>query len=641
MTRVYEAARTRVLFGSGSLHRLRAEVELLGCDRVLVVGRRDSRHVEDLLGPLAVARFDGAVMHTPVEVTEKAAEVVLAQDIDCVVAVGGGTHIGLAKALARRARLTQLVVPTTYSGSEMTAVLGETANGVKRTVTDEKARPDTVIYDADLTVDLPVPVTVSSAINAMAHAVEALYAREVNPIASTLAIQAIELIARALPAVVAAPSDAEARGDLLRAAWFAGTCLGSAGMGLHHQLCHVLGGSFRLPHAETHAVLLPHVLACTAPSVPDVAARIAAALGAVDAATGVHDLVASVGGPGSLRELGLGEEQIPAVAKFAANDPYPHPVRPTEADLERLLESAWSGAAPPATAPSSTAGLTRQVVASFAGTPDRRTQRLLVGLVRSLHQYVVTHDITEREWDLAIDFLTRTGQTCDGSRQEFVLLSDVLGVSSMVDLLENSRSPDSTSSAVLGPFYLAGPPVRQLGDDIAAGLPGTPLWVQARVTDTAGTVVAGAVVDVWQSNEDGLYDVQLPDQDGPVLRGRFSTDTDGRLRFWSILPREYPIPDDGPVGELLSATGRHPYRAPHLHFLIQASGYRRLITQLFVRGGPYLDCPEGQGDAVFGVKDDLIVDFPEHDGSWRSLDFEFRIQPLTTDDEKAEYNDVQ
>jgi protocatechuate 3,4-dioxygenase beta subunit len=252
--------------------------------------------------------------------------------------------------------------------------------------------------------------------------------------------------------------------------------------------------------------------------------------------------------------------------------------------------------------------------------------------VRHLHQFVADNDVTEGEWQHAIDFLTRTGQMCGPTRQEFILLSDTLGVSSVVDMLSNSRSPDTTPSAVLGPFYVDGPPVVPHGTDIARGQPGLPLWADIRVTDPDGVPVAGAIVDVWQSNKDGFYDVQLPDLDGPVLRARLHTDAGGVLRFWSILPAEYPIPTDGPVGQMLRATGRHPYRAPHLHFMIMASGHRRLVTQLFVAGGAYLD-----SDAVFGVKEDLIVPFErcagptpdgrEVDGEWCRVEFTFQIAP--------------
>lgn len=273
--------------------------------------------------------------------------------------------------------------------------------------------------------------------------------------------------------------------------------------------------------------------------------------------------------------------------------------------------------------------LTEQVVASFDKAPDPRVRELMQDLVRTLHAYAIRNDLTESEWSTAIGFLTRAGHITDDRRQEFILLSDTLGVSSVVDVLTNSRTPDTTPSAVLGPFYVDGPPAVGHGTDLAAGLPGTPLWVDATVLDTGGSPVADAVVDVWQSNEDGFYDVQLPELDGPVLRARFRTDADGRVVFWSILPAAYPIPADGPVGQMLETVGRHPFRAPHLHFMIAAPGHRALITQLFVRGGAYLD-----SDTVFGVKDDLVVDFAEQHGptpdgrevaAWRRVDFTFRI----------------
>lgn len=280
--------------------------------------------------------------------------------------------------------------------------------------------------------------------------------------------------------------------------------------------------------------------------------------------------------------------------------------------------------------------LTGQVVASFDGAPDPRLKSLLTDLVRQLHSYVIANDVTQEEWQAAIDFLTRAGHVTTDKRQEFVLLSDVLGVSSAVDMLAGARTPGTTPSAVLGPFYVQGPPPAEHGSDLANGLPGTPLWVDAGITDTEGNPVPDVFVDVWQSNEDGFYDVQLPDPDGPVLRARFHSDAEGRVRFWTIMPSAYPVPDDGPVGRMLAATGRHQWRAPHLHFLFGKPGYHRLITQLFVRGGPYLDTSGGRGDAVFGVKEELIADFvPGNgpapggrrvDGGWRLLEFTFRIK---------------
>jgi protocatechuate 3,4-dioxygenase beta subunit len=329
------------------------------------------------------------------------------------------------------------------------------------------------------------------------------------------------------------------------------------------------------------------------------------------------------------------ESGLARAAELATSTPYPNPREVTADGITELLTGAWHGRRPegPPSTEAKLARLTEQVVASFDQAPDLRVRTLLSDLVRHLHAFVAANDVTDGEWQYAIDFLTRTGASCSPTRQEFVLLSDTLGVSSAVDLLTNSRTPHTTPSAVLGPFYTEGPPDTPNGGDISAGLPGTPLWVDVRVTDTGGEPVRNATVDVWQSNEDGFYDVQLSDLDGPVLRGRLRTDAEGRLTFWSILPSEYPIPEDGPVGHMLKSTGRHPFRAPHLHFMIDAPGHRRLVTQLFVAGGAYLD-----GDTVFGVKDELIVDFAPQtgptpdgrriEGEWRRLDYTFRLAPL-------------
>jgi maleylacetate reductase len=636
-TFVYSSQQQRIVFGEGTIEKVRAEVERLGGTKVLVLagphGGEVAGRLAAVLGPLVAARFDEAAMHTPVEVTERALAVLRSAGADCLVAVGGGSTTGLAKALALRTGLPQLILPTTYAGSEVTPVLGETSDGRKITRTTPAVLPETVVYDVELTCDLPVGLSLSSAVNAMAHAVEALYAPDANPITDRLACDAITGVAGALPGVVAEPGDLAARGELLRAAWLAGICLGTVGMGLHHKLCHTLGGSFGLPHAETHTVLLPHTMAYNAPAAPDAFARIAAALGVPDPAAGVYDLVAGLDGPLSLRSLGMAEADLAKAAELAVATPYPNPRALSEAGILDLLTDAWHGRRPTA-APnpvvSGTDYLTERVVSSFAAAPDPRVRELITGLVGHLHRFVVEHDVTESEWSYAIDFLTRTGHLSDDRRQEFILLSDTLGVSSMVDLLTNSRSGDTTPSAVLGPFYVDGPPARPQGADISDGLPGVPLWVDVVVTDQRDLPVAQAVVDVWQSNSDGFYDVQLPDLDGPVLRARFTTDDDGRLTFWTILPSAYPIPADGPVGAMLDATGRHPYRAPHVHFMISAAGHQRLVTQLFVAGGDYLD-----SDTVFGVKPELVVDFEPRtgptpdgrvlDGEWRALAYTFRI----------------
>ncbi|MGW2934043.1 maleylacetate reductase and hydroxyquinol 1,2-dioxygenase domain-containing protein [Streptomyces sp. NPDC001156] len=639
-TFVHSSRSSRVVFGFGTVDRLREEVGRLGCSRVLLLSSRvpadASARVREALGDLVVAEFDGAVMHTPVEVTEQALAVLRDASADCLVAVGGGSTTGLSKALALRTDLPQVILPTTYAGSEVTPVLGETRDGRKVTQSSAAILPETVVYDVNFSSTLPLGLSVTSGVNALAHAVEALYSAEANPLTDQQALDAISRIARALPRLADDPADPEARADLLHAAWLAGTCLATVGMGLHHKLCHTLGGSFDLPHAETHTVVLPHAMAYNAPAVPEVMRRIADALGTADAPSGVHDLVTSLGGPTSLRDLGMPESGLARAAELAAATPYPNPREVTAEGVAALLSDAWHGRRPaggPATAGDPLALLTDQVVASFAEAPDPRVRVLLTDLVRRLHGFVKDNDLTDSEWQYAIDFLTRTGQISGPTRQEFVLLSDTLGVSSAVDLLTNSRTPETTPSAVLGPFYVEGPPETALGNDISGGLPGSPLWVDVRILDTAGKPVEDAVVDVWQSNEDGFYDVQLPDLDGPVLRARLRSDGEGRITFWSILPSAYPIPDDGPVGQMLAAVGRHPYRAPHVHFMIDAAGHRRLITQLFVVGGDYLD-----SDTVFGVKDALVVDFTPHtgptpdgrriDGEWRRLDYTFHIAPL-------------
>ena len=633
----HTAQRARVVFGAGTLAQLRAEVERLGRGRAFVLSTPGRAPVcaraTRVLGPLVAGGFDGVAMHTPVEVTERARQQVEQRRADCLVSIGGGSATGLGKALAARTGLPHIAVPTTYAGSEVTPVLGETRDGVKTTRSAPELVPGTVIYDVELTLGLPVALSVTSGINAMAHAVEALYAPQANPLVDGFAGQAIELLARALPRIVERPDDLDARADALTGAWLAGTCLGTVGMGLHHKLCHVLGGSFGLPHSETHTVLLPHVMAFNAGAAGDAMRAVSTGLGASEAPTGMYDLIARLGGPTSLVELGLAEEDLARAADLAVASRYPNPRAVTADGVLALLTDAWQGDRPACPGPPprpDITPLTEQVVASFAGS---RTGHLLGELVRRLHGFVADNDVTEDEWRYAIDFLTRTGQLCGPTRQEFILLSDTLGVSSVVDVLTNSRNPDTTASAVLGPFYVDGPPAVPHGSDIARGAPGTPLWADVRITDPDGRPVEDAIVDVWQSNADGFYDVQLPDQDGPVLRARLRTDADGALRFWSILPAEYPIPTDGPVGQMLTATGRHPYRAPHLHFMIMAPGYRKLVTQLFVAGGAYLD-----SDAVFGVKDELIVPFdrctgPTPDGrdvadAWCRVEFTFRIAAL-------------
>jgi maleylacetate reductase len=349
---VYIAHPARVIFGSGTLERLAAEVAALGCRRALVLStshqEQTAKAIEARLGSLAGGIFAGAAMHTPVEITERALEALRVAEADCTVAVGGGSTIGLGKAIALRTDLPQIVVPTTYAGSEMTPILGETERGKKTTQRSARVVPETVIYDVDLTLSLPAALSVTSGINAIAHAVEALYAADRNPITSLMAEEGVRSLTQALPKIVTAPQAVDARRDALYGAWLCGVCLGSAGMALHHKLCHVLGGSFDLPHAETHTVILPHALAYNAPAAPIAAAKIAAAIGAPDAAQGLYDLIGDLGGPRSLRDLGLSENALDRAATLATESAYWNP-RPVEREAMRgLLGRAFAGTRPEA-----------------------------------------------------------------------------------------------------------------------------------------------------------------------------------------------------------------------------------------------------------------------------------------------------
>jgi protocatechuate 3,4-dioxygenase beta subunit len=256
------------------------------------------------------------------------------------------------------------------------------------------------------------------------------------------------------------------------------------------------------------------------------------------------------------------------------------------------------------------------VAASFAGASDARLREVMTSLVHHLHAFVAEVELTEQEWGTAVDFLTRTGQLCDGSRQEFILLSDVLGVSMLVETINHRTGGRSTESTVLGPFHMVESPPRALGADIALDGKGEPCLVTGQVTGPDGEPLPGALVDVWQANEDGFYDVQQPGvQPERNLRGLFTADAQGRFWFRSIVPRYYPIPADGPVGELLAATGRHPNRPAHVHFIVTAPGHRTVTTHLFVDDSPYLD-----SDAVFGVKESLVRPFPLVDDPARAAE---------------------
>lgn len=347
---IYEALPQRVVFGSGTLARVGEEVDRLGARRALVLTtpqqRESGEKLARIIGERQVGLFAGAAMHTPVDVTEEALAYVSEKSADVVIALGGGSTTGLGKAIALRTDLPQIVIPTTYAGSEATPILGQTEGGRKTTIRDMKVLPEVVVYDVDLTLTLPVAMTVTSGLNAIAHAAEALYTKERNPVISNLAIQGIEALTEALPTIVGDPGNREARAKALYGAWACGICLGSVGMALHHKVCHTLGGSFDLPHAETHSVVLPHAIAYNERAVGAQLSPIARLLGSASAAQGLWDLAKGLGAPMRLADLGLGREDLPRAAAIMMQNPYWNPQPLVEADLRAMLEDAFAGNRP-------------------------------------------------------------------------------------------------------------------------------------------------------------------------------------------------------------------------------------------------------------------------------------------------------
>jgi maleylacetate reductase len=338
---------SRTVFGAGTVSRVRDELTRVGGRRALVLSTPGQRalaeQVAAVLGDAGAGVFDGAAPHTPVVVTEAALARVRESGADSVVSVGGGSTTGLGKALAARTGVPHLVVPTTYAGSEVTSLLGETADGEKVTRTGPEILPRVVVYDVALTTTLPWAVTVTSAVNAMAHTVEALYAADRTAETDAMAVEGMGALAGGLRSLRHAPDDLDARADLLYGAWLAGRCLEAVGMGLHHKLCHTLGGSFGLPHAATHTVVLPHAMAYNAPAAADAMSAAATALGVDDAPSGLQALVAGLGGPTDLRHLGFTLADVPRAADLATARPYPNP-RPVQRDgIVELLTRATDG----------------------------------------------------------------------------------------------------------------------------------------------------------------------------------------------------------------------------------------------------------------------------------------------------------
>ena len=340
----------RVLFGVGVRNTVADEVRRLGCSRALILSTPpQSSSALDLaaaLNDMSAGVFSRAAMHTPVEVTEDALRHVQEINADCIVAIGGGSTTGLGKAIAYRTDLPQIVIPTTYAGSEATPILGQTEDGVKTTLTDRKVLPEVILYDPELVATLPVGMTVTSALNAMAHAAEALYARDKSEDSSQLAIDGLTSFVKSLPKVMLDPEDLAAREETQRGAWACGAVLGRVGMALHHKLCHTLGGSFELPHAETHAIILPHAIHYNAQAVPGLLAPVTDLLDGSSPGMALWQFAKSMGAPLALRDLGLQAQDLDRVAEIATRNPYWNPREVTANGIRALLEKAWTGEAP-------------------------------------------------------------------------------------------------------------------------------------------------------------------------------------------------------------------------------------------------------------------------------------------------------
>ena len=353
MAFTYQALPMRVVFGAGAVNSLPGEIEHLGLERALVLCSPEQESTGQMVAAALGARSAGVLaearMHVPMEVADQARDRARELGADALVAVGGGSAIGLGKAIALAHDLPVIAVPTTYAGSEMTPIWGLTEGGQKRTGRDPRVLPTSVIYDAELTLTLPVGMSVTSGMNAVAHAVEALYAPDATPIISLMAEEGVRALTGALSTLVTSAEDLEARSAAQYGAWLCGACLGATTMSLHHKLCHSLGGTLDLPHAPTHTVVLPHALAYNQSAAPQAVAALSRALGgAVDPARALWDLSGELGAPRSLKELGMAEADIPKIVGQVIANPYANPVEVTQEGLTRLLRAAWAGEPPAA-----------------------------------------------------------------------------------------------------------------------------------------------------------------------------------------------------------------------------------------------------------------------------------------------------
>ncbi|CAL8481579.1 maleylacetate reductase [Caballeronia sp. S22] len=347
---VYTSQASKVIFGAGALARVDEEVHALGAKKALILctpeQEAQATEVSNLLGPLSAGVFAQAKMHVPIETARHARDHARLVGADCAVAIGGGSTVGLGKAIALESSLPIIAIPTTYAGSEMTPIYGLTEDGLKRTGRDPRVLPKTVIYDPMLSLSLPLGLSYVSGLNAIAHAAEGLYAPDGNPVMSLMAEDGIRALAAGLRGIKSDPQNLSARADCLYGAWMCGSVLGHVGMALHHKLCHTLGGSFNLPHAETHAIVLPHALAYNSDAAQDAMIRIARALGSENAALGAFELGRELNIPSGLREIGMQESDLDRACEIALSNPYWNPRPIAREPLRSLLQDAWDGRPP-------------------------------------------------------------------------------------------------------------------------------------------------------------------------------------------------------------------------------------------------------------------------------------------------------
>lgn len=349
-TQAHSLEQQKVRFGTGVRHEAGVEMDLLGCARAIVLSTPQQSEmaldVAATLGERAGGVFTGATMHTPTDVTEDALQHAVSVEADCIVAIGGGSTTGLGKSLSFRMGVPHICVPTTYAGSEATPILGQTENGLKTTVTDLKILPEVILYDPELLVSLPIGMTINSALNAMAHAAEGLYAQDRTEETSELALEGLRSFVEAMPSLLETPEDLQLREATLRGAYACGAVLGRVGMALHHKLCHTLGGSFDLPHAETHAIILPHAIHYNAATVPELLQPVADILKGAEPGPALWNFAKEIGAPLALKDLGVQEGDLDRATEIALSKPYWNPRDITAEGIRLLLQDAWSGVTP-------------------------------------------------------------------------------------------------------------------------------------------------------------------------------------------------------------------------------------------------------------------------------------------------------